>query len=155
MVFILANKMMHLQKWSWLPLPSTFGEDTLRNSTNLFMDDRLNIDLLNGNVQPDSLSNSLCDESRFPETAFKLCSIEKYFPLMEKWGEEMGKSPTGRLTCRRELSPYNSYLHLFFKTSKILTHFKTRCQAQFNGTEIKPQGQLHHVVRQLLTQLSF
>ena len=58
----------------------------------------------------------------------------------------MGNPPTGRLAFRRELSPYNAYLHLFFKTPKILTHFKIWHQLQFNVTEIKPQGQLQHVI---------
>ena len=75
--------MTHLQQCLWLTLPSVFKEEMLTFPTNLLMDDRLNIDLLNGNMKPNSLSNSLCSESRFPETAFKLCFIECSC-LMEK-----------------------------------------------------------------------
>lgn len=117
----------------------------LRFPTNLLMDDRLNIDLLNGNVKPNSLSNSLCSESRFPETTFKLCFIECSC-LMEKWGEYIGSSLTGKLTFTWELSPYNSYLYLCLKIPTILTHFKTWRQVRFSVTEIKPHRQPHHVV---------
>lgn len=62
---ISANKMTHLQQCLWLTLPSVFKEEMLTFPTNLLMDDRLNIDLLNGNMKPNSLSNSLCSEIDF------------------------------------------------------------------------------------------
>lgn len=112
------------------------------------MDNRPNIDLLNGNVQPDSLSNSLCSESRFPETAFKLCFIEKkknFFFLMDKW-VNWKLSYWQTYIQKRTQSIQFIFTSFLQNPSNIDSYFKTWRLAQFTVTEIKPYRQPHHVV---------